>query len=121
MYQTLICVIFADGSAMKTEFKLSKHRFYELKHFCLQYPEWKRLYSQMDGWSEEIGKNEGDTTSRDGIRRGDIRRNVETIEKCARIVGNDILRFVTDGRISVPPDKMYDYRRFFWELSRRKS
>lgn len=100
---------------MKTEFTLSKHRFYELKHFCLQYPEWKRLYSDLDGWN---GK--GDTTSRDGIKRGDIKTYLDLIELCAGLVGNDILYFVTESGIKLPSDKVYDYRRFFWELSRRR-
>ena len=26
----------------KNDMWISKHRYYELKHFCLQYPEWKR-------------------------------------------------------------------------------
>lgn len=105
---------------MKTEYTLSKHRFYELKHFCLQYSEWKRLYSALDGWPKEIGKNEGDTTSRDGIRRADIYRNVELIEYCAMITDRNILRYVTDDRISLPAEMRYSYRRFFWELSKRR-
>lgn len=105
---------------MKTEYTLSKHRFYELKHFCLQYPEWKKLYSELDGWPDEISKNKGDTTSRDGIKRADILRNIELVESCAQLVGNDILHFVTRSGIIMPKDKIYDYRRFFWELSRRR-
>lgn len=100
---------------MKTEFTLSKHRFYELKHFCLQYSEWKRYYSDADGWT---GK--GDTTSRDGIKRGDIRRNVELIEYCARLVGFDILPYVTTEKLVLPIELRYLYSRFFWELSRRR-
>lgn len=100
----------------KTELQLSKHRFYELKHFCLQYPEWKQMYEDADGWS---GK--GDTTSRDGIKRADIRRNVEMIEECARLVGNDILPFVTEGSIVLPGERRYEYRLFFWLLSIRRS
>ena len=26
---------------------ISKHRYYELKHFCLQYPEWQKEYSNI--------------------------------------------------------------------------
>lgn len=100
---------------MKTEYTLSKHRFYELKHFCLQYPEWKQIYSDADGWS---GK--GDTTSRDGIKRADIIRFVELIEFCAESTGFDILPLVTTSGITIPSDKMYDYRRFFWLLSQRR-
>ena len=105
---------------MKTEYALSKHRFYELKHFCLQYPEWKKLYSILDGWSKEAGKSEGDTTSRDGIKRCDICRNVELIEYCAMITDRDILRYVTDSGIGLPAELRYSYRRFFWELSKRR-
>ena len=38
----------------RNEFWISKHRYYELKHFCLQYPEWKRIiaeYSYLKGRS----------------------------------------------------------------------
>ena len=28
----------------KGQYYLSKHRYYELKHFCLQYKEWQELY-----------------------------------------------------------------------------
>ena len=99
---------------MKTEYALSKHRYYELKHFCLQYPEWKKLYFQADGWS-----GDGDTTSRDGIKRGDLKTYMEMIEYCARLTGCDILRFVTESLV-VPVELRYAYRRFFWELSRRR-
>lgn len=30
---------------------IEKHRYYELKHFCLQYPTWKRNYVSLDGLS----------------------------------------------------------------------
>ena len=28
----------------KNLYWIPKHRYYELKHFCLQYPEWKKNY-----------------------------------------------------------------------------
>ena len=34
----------------KNKYYIDKHRYYELKHFCLQYPEWKKLHSQIDGF-----------------------------------------------------------------------
>lgn len=33
----------------KNPYWLEKHRYYELKHFCLQYPIWKKAYSSLDG------------------------------------------------------------------------
>ena len=100
---------------MKTEYRLSKHRFYELKHFCLQYPEWKEIYKAADGWS---GK--GDTTSRDGIKRATVKIYVEMIEECARLTGIDILPYVTNSGISLPIELRYPYRLFFWLLSKRR-
>lgn len=98
----------------KSEYALSKHRFYELKHFCLQYHDWKKQYVELDGWN---GK--GDTTSRDGIKRGDILRNLELIEYCAEITDRNILQYVINYA-AVPVEMRYSYRKFFWELSRRR-
>ena len=100
---------------MKTEYKLSKHRFYELKHFCLQYPEWKQFYENADGWS-----GQGDTTSRDGITRATIRTYVEMVEDCARLTGIDILPYVTVQGKSLPIELRYPYQMFFWLLSKRR-
>ena len=105
----------------KNELYIDKHAFYMAYHFALQYPEWKRIYAKLDGWPDEIGKNEGDTTSRDGIRRAQIGRNIELIEECARLVGKDILRFVTESQTVLPTELRYQYRLFFWELSKRRS
>lgn len=34
----------------KNPYYISKHRYYELKHFCLQYPEWKDALVMLDAW-----------------------------------------------------------------------
>lgn len=101
--------------AKKSEYELSKHRFYELKHFCLQYPAWKALYLSIDGWA---GK--GDTTSKDGIRRADLKTNIDMIEECANSIDRDILRCVTTEGVSAPPELWYQYRMFFWKLSQKR-
>ena len=33
----------------KNPYWIEKHRYYELKHFCLQYPIWNKAYSALDG------------------------------------------------------------------------
>jgi len=96
---------------MKSEYSLSKHRFYELKHFCLQYPEWKALYFDADGWS-----GEGDTTSRDGIKRAEMASYIHLIEDCCKLVNERLLIFVATG-VPIPDELQGDYQRFFWELS----
>ena len=98
---------------MTSEYALSKHRFYELKHFCLQYPEWIKEYYEADGW-----KGNGDTTSKDGIRRADIQSYISLIEFCVNTVNPALFPYITGVRKTVPTELKYDYKRFFWELSR---
>lgn len=33
----------------KNPYWIERHRYYELKHFCLQYPIWKKTYEAMNG------------------------------------------------------------------------
>ena len=35
--------------SMKNNYWIEKHRYYELKHFCLQYPIWKKACAALDG------------------------------------------------------------------------
>ena len=113
---------------MKNEYELSKHRFYELKHFCLQYPEWEVLYSNLDGFAKESTVNEGDTTSRDGIRRADLMQKMTLIREVAHDTCQNYEQSIFEYVIlgikpklnSDQKDFWYYYRKFFWELSRRK-
>ena len=113
---------------MTTEYELSKHRFYELKHFCMQYGQWQLLYVKLDGWQSEIGKNNGDTTSHYGIQRADLMRNMLLVsDTCHDVCGNyaqEVFELVTQG---IKPELRWDqkdfwyyYRKFFWELSKRR-
>lgn len=34
----------------KSSFYITKYRYYELKNFCLQYPDWKKALEQVNGW-----------------------------------------------------------------------
>lgn len=33
----------------RNQYWISKHRYYELKHFCLQYNSWVKAYKLLDG------------------------------------------------------------------------
>lgn len=119
---------------------ISKHRHYELKHFCLQYPEWKKEYltlgvpSASSAMLEVISSNHtpSDLTARYAIRRVYYAERIDLIEKIAReadkYLYEYILRAVTEGlsytylksKLKIPcgKDMYYDrYRRFFWLLS----
>ena len=114
---------------MKSEYELSKHRFYELKHFCLQYPEWEKLYSLSDGWQTEASKPIGDTTSRNGIRRADLACRMEMVRNICQEVCGDyadlVFNYVIFGSkphlTSGQADFWYYYQKFFWELSKRRN
>ena len=125
----------------KNEYYISKHRYYELKHFCLQYDEWKRAYNLLEpttttNW-EEHGSHEtgfSDHTAEIAIQRLYLRNCIDLVEGTARAVTDlhkELLLAVTKGYsyetvqaiCNVPccREVWYGiYRRFFWELDRSR-
>lgn len=116
---------------------IDKHRYYELKHFCLQYPDWKKTYSLFDGYEPVqnglgiVTSNINDTTAKYGIAREYYSRRIEMVERTTRntdkVLAPYILQGVTEGysydilkaRLDIPccKDTYYElYRRFFWLL-----
>lgn len=125
----------------KSKYWISRHRYYELKHFCLQYPEWRRLYADLEFKMEGkigdgvVSSTISDPTAKLGQMRADLKRAMELVERCALeadpILGKYVLKGVTRGitfvrlqtmeEIPCGKDLYYDcYRRFFWLLSQRK-
>ena len=122
---------------------IDRHRYYELKHFCLQYPIWKKAYDALDGLSKrpkdlalfaKPGQT-SDPTARCAISRAYYAERMNMIEQAALDADADlypyILRAVTEGlsytalrmQVELPccKDVYYDrYRRFFWLLSRER-
>lgn len=118
----------------KNEYYISKHRYYELKHFCLQYPEWMKEYKSInysvkgiDPAKERFGENL-DITSELAVRREELRKKMEMVEQAALNTDPDlvdyILMAVTDGvsfeylkmnkDVPCSRDMFYSrYRRFF--------
>lgn len=96
--------------SQKNPFWIGKHRYYELKHFCLQYPIWKRARSSLDGLSKrpadlqvfvKSGQMKGDPTERCAQSRLFFAERMEMVEQAA--IGADpdlypyLLRGVTEG------------------------
>lgn len=118
---------------------INKHRHYELKHFCLQYPIWKTAYDSFNGIrtsaiGEDVFVNDqpGDPTAKLALLRAYYAEKMDIVEKAAMKADKDlysyILRAVTEGlsytylksRLDIPcsRDTYYDrYRRFFWILN----
>lgn len=128
----------------KNKYWISKHRHYELKHFCLQYPTWKRTYAAIDELSMSPPMVErtsssgrpGDPTANCVLRKAYYLERISLIEKIAREADRDlylyILKAVTEDlsytylktRLEIPcgRDMYYDrYRKFFWLLSEARN
>jgi hypothetical protein len=120
----------------KNKYWIDKHRHYELKHFCLQYPTWKKAYAESSegiygsSTAERIpsGNLPGDPTGQRATRRAYYIERIKMIEDAAReadrYLYDYILKAVTEERsytylkakMKIPcgRDMYYDrYRKFF--------
>lgn len=128
----------------KNKYWIDKHRHYELKHFCLQYPSWKRAYEEFNDPSIPLSMIErvstsnlpGDPTAKRAIMKASYSKKMELIEKAAkeadRYLHDYILKAVTENlsytylksKLDIPcgKDMYYDrYRRFFWILNQARN
>lgn len=125
----------------KNKYYVEKHRYYELKHFCLQYPIWKKAYAALDGLSnrpndlEIISKTNriSDPTERCAAARMKYSRFIEMVEQTAIKTDSELYSYiligVTEGRtyeylksiLNIPCCRQvyYEmYRKFFYLLNR---
>lgn len=127
----------------KNKYWISKHRYYEIVHHCMQYKEWKDEYKVLseqtisgvnyDGMPH--GASVGNPVQNQGMRMVMLRDKMELIEKTAYeadpILGKYILLAATNEGVSfnylkmvldIPCEKdmYYDRRRkFYWLMSQR--
>lgn len=127
----------------KSKYWIDKHRHYELKHFCLQYPSWKQAYAACNDISLPSSAAErlpssnipGDPTARRAISKTYYSERIKMIEKIAMEADSAlcdyILKAVTEelsytylkSKLKIPcgKDMYYDrYRRFFWLLNQAR-
>jgi hypothetical protein len=127
----------------KNKYWISKHRYYELKHFCLQYKSWRKAYTELMDYgvatsniSNEIRTNDiCDPTARLAITKMYYMDRIELVEKAAietdQYLYKYIIQAVTEGysfsylkaRLEIPcsRDVYYEkYRKFFWVLSQMR-
>lgn len=127
----------------ENKYYVEKHRYYELKHFCLQYPKWKRIYIEEDGlrssrYDDIYSKKSGykDPTYKIAENRVLYLDNIKIVEQAAIAADSSlytyILKAVTEDlsfnqlktKLNIPcgRDMYYDrYRKFFWILDKTKS
>lgn len=126
----------------KNKYFLDKHRYYELKHFCLQYKRWKTAYAYLDNLKstnleEAVSKTNvhSNPTEKCALAKLQYAEHIDMVEKVAndtdKILGDYILKGVTEGlsydclrtKFNIPccKDVYYElYRKFFWLLSKAR-
>ena len=132
-----------ERSGKKSPYWLEKHRYYELEHFCLQYPTWKKAYAALDGLSRrpiELAAHFrtnalSDPTARCAEAMLFYSERMDMLVRVAKATDlglwDYILAGVTEGlsydqlkaRLEIPCGRAeyYDfYRRFFWLLDKER-
>ena len=128
----------------KNKYYIDRHRYYELKHFCLQYKEWKKAY-ELCNESIIFASNiecmpssniPSDLTAKYAMKKAYYAERINIIEKAAMEADDYlypyILKAVTEGlsyanlktKLEIPcgKDMYYDrYRKFFWLLSNSRN
>ena len=125
------------------KYYIDKHRHYELKHFCLQYPEWKKAYAAFDDPGIPLSMIDrvptsnlpGDPTAKRAVMKAYYSKRINLIEQIAietdRYLCDYILKAVTEelsythlkSKLDIPcgKDMYYDrYRRFYWLLDKAR-
>lgn len=124
------------------KYNISKHRFLELYHFCMQYQEWrdelKYCTDTVKGinYSAEIkGTGTGNATEELAIRRDELKRKCELIEQTAIEADPEIYQYIIKGVttdyasykylstvMGIPCSRNTYYERrkkFYWLLSKK--
>ena len=126
----------------KNEYWLEKHRYYELKHFCLQYPIWKKaraaltgLASRPDDLERYFSGKHSDPTAKCAEARLFYTERMELVENAAEETDKELSAYilvgVTEGlsydhlraRMDIPccKDVYYRlYRKFFCILNKAR-
>lgn len=127
----------------KNPYWLEKHRTYELKHFCRQYPIWKKTYEAIDGLlgrPDDLAtfgkaKHISNPTERIGMMKAYYSERMDMIWRAAEKTDTElapyIVKGVTEGlsydvlkiKMDIPCCKevyYIAYRRFFWILNKER-
>ena len=123
----------------KSPYYISKHRTLELKHFCMQYDEWRQERARIsvihgNGIGKIPGGEISDKTAKLAMRAAELDGYMRMVVWCCKEADNYIwtwlLEGVTEGvsygalaarGIPCSKDYYYDrYRKFFWLLDKER-
>lgn len=130
--------------SQNNKYWIPRHRYFELKHFCLQYPEWKKEYiellstyslSRLSNNKPRLEKRISDHTGEIAIKRLYYAERIKIVENIAIKVDESIYEYLLKGvtedksytylktycNIPCGKDYYYDrYRCFFWLLDKER-
>jgi len=126
----------------RNPYYISKHRRYELEHFCLQYAEWKEEYERIDGMKSPIilpsyikKGSPSDPTAKIAIRKEELSYKIKLVEdtvvEAEPTISQYLMLGVTQGctfpylsaKLGMPcgKDMYYDrLRKFYWLLDEKR-
>ena len=89
----------------KSTYYIPKHRYYELKHFCLQYRDWLNNYDILDGFTNRPVSfdlrrklnGHSDQTARVAILKAEYARKISMVNDVAECVAGDLAAYVLRG------------------------
>lgn len=126
----------------KNKYWIERHRYHELKHFCMQYPIWKKALnaismvesSKMNTCCPD-NKNVSDHTAVKAEARIYYTDRIDMLERISKEADPDLAKYILKGvnegvpydylkaKLDIPccKDTYYDrYRRFFWLLNKER-
>lgn len=135
-----MAILIRPELSVKNKYWIEKRRYYELKHFCLQYPDWKKAYADFENLSIPLSMIErvptsnlpGDPTAKRAMMKCYYSERIKMVEKTVMeadgYLYSYLIKAVTEGlsytylktklAILCGKDMYYDrYRRFFWLLN----
>lgn len=93
--------------SLKNKYWIEKHRYYELKHFCLQYPNWKAMLREFYGIENPkfprvgFSPNVSDPVLWTVEKREVYHNKIDLVERAAKQTSDEvsdyILKAVTEG------------------------
>ena len=126
----------------RNPYSIEKEKYYELKHFCLQYPSWRKERTRLINQSKDYKLKEhvsqsniANPTEAIAIKISELSDKMKLVESTAKEVDGEIGQYVllvvtgvatyqylkTRMQIPFSRDAFYEvYRRFFWLLAQKR-
>lgn len=127
----------------KNKYYIPRHRYYELKHFCMQFKDWTHRRNQLLvelGYRNPAGtaiktSNLSDPTGQKAAELADLGTKIDLITTVAHQTDNElcdyilmsvtrgisVVQLITKYKMPCSRDTFYDrYRKFFWILDKER-